>query len=187
MNRCNECGSWEAECGSDTPVAGCGCARCANHRANQLEQTVNTLERRLDSFYDGNSGLECTDCERLTANGTCTECRDGTSPLKKAQADTAHALETIHELRRKLAEAGVEGSPPPGGDTTIGILMARAQNAEAAAERLRNVLIDLKERSLTTGPCYCFLWPDEESESEAVMAREGHCSVCEAARAALAQ
>lgn len=30
MNRCEECGSWEAECMADGPVVGCGCARCAS-------------------------------------------------------------------------------------------------------------------------------------------------------------
>jgi len=30
MKRCDECGSWDAQCSSDTPVKGCGCARCAN-------------------------------------------------------------------------------------------------------------------------------------------------------------
>jgi len=29
MNRCDECGSWEAECANPEPVSDCGCARCA--------------------------------------------------------------------------------------------------------------------------------------------------------------
>lgn len=30
-SRCVECGSWEAQCSSPTPVKGCGCARCLSH------------------------------------------------------------------------------------------------------------------------------------------------------------
>lgn len=40
MDRCPECGSWEAECDSDQPVEDCGCARC-------LSQTVSTLRTEL--------------------------------------------------------------------------------------------------------------------------------------------
>lgn len=43
----------------------------------------------------------------------------------------------IRELRQKLAIAGVEGSPPPGEETTIGVLIGRARAAEStlAAEQ----------------------------------------------------
>lgn len=40
------------------------------------------------------------------------------------------ALHVVVNLRTKLAEAGVEGSPPPTGDTTIGAWMKRAREAE---------------------------------------------------------
>lgn len=43
QNRCGECGSWGVECGSETPVKGCGCARCANIRAGKLEETLQKI------------------------------------------------------------------------------------------------------------------------------------------------
>lgn len=46
MNRCHECGSWEVMCGSDAPVPGCGCARCANARADRAEARVAELEAK---------------------------------------------------------------------------------------------------------------------------------------------
>lgn len=41
MDRCAECGSWEAQCAADTPVKGCGCARC-------LSATLYGLRRELE-------------------------------------------------------------------------------------------------------------------------------------------
>ncbi len=40
------------------------------------------------------------------------------------------AVSIIHDLRRKLAEAGVEGSPPPGRETIIGTLKRRLREVE---------------------------------------------------------
>lgn len=53
-----------------------------------------------------------------------------------ARRERDDALTQLAEARRKLAEAGVEGSPPPGEDTTIGALRTRAQNAEECARAL---------------------------------------------------
>jgi len=36
MKRCPECGSWEAECGSEFPVPGCGCARCLSAELDRM-------------------------------------------------------------------------------------------------------------------------------------------------------
>jgi len=47
MKRCEECGSWEAECGSPTPVSDCQCARCLAAAVIRLQK-----ERGVDhSFY----------------------------------------------------------------------------------------------------------------------------------------
>lgn len=75
--------------------------------------------------------------------------------LDVAQRRLEASENVVRELRRKLAEAGVEGSPPPTGKTTIGALLERAQNAEGrlrvaaiSAEQIR-VLVD--EWFLTRG------------------------------------
>lgn len=39
--RCDECGSWEAECSSEVPVLDCACARC-------LRAAVERAERERD-------------------------------------------------------------------------------------------------------------------------------------------
>ncbi len=59
------------------------------------------------------------------------------------------ADDTIRDLRRKLAEAGVEGSPPPGGQGTIPTLLARTQDAEEQVRKLRKAL-QLELVSLTS-------------------------------------
>ncbi len=43
-SRCDECGSWEAECGSEKPVIGCGCARCANAEVRRLKKLLKDAE-----------------------------------------------------------------------------------------------------------------------------------------------
>ena len=48
----------------------------------------------------------------------------------------ATAVAEARALRVKLAEAGVEGSPPPGHQATIPALLQRAQEADAEARRL---------------------------------------------------
>lgn len=37
-DRCEECGSWEAECSADHPVKGCSCVRCLSHSYHELEK-----------------------------------------------------------------------------------------------------------------------------------------------------
>lgn len=46
----------------------------------------------------------------------------------------------INDLRRKLAMAGVEGSPPPGEQGTIQMLVDRVAKLEARIELLREVV-----------------------------------------------
>lgn len=65
------------------------------------------------------------------------------------QGEPAGADDTIRDLRRKLAEAGVEGSPPPGGQGTIPTLLARTQDAEEQVRKLRKAL-QLELVSLTS-------------------------------------
>lgn len=48
--RCYECGSWEAQCGSETPVEGCGCARCANHSLNKFKEYQEFYDFRMDQI-----------------------------------------------------------------------------------------------------------------------------------------
>jgi hypothetical protein len=51
-----------------------------------------------------------------------------------ARAERDEAMGVIRDLRRKLAVAGVEGSPPPGQDTTIGSLRAEVERLRAVVE-----------------------------------------------------
>ena len=62
---------------------------------------------------------------------TACEERDRYKADSKLQEELKSSVDIIKELRRKLAEAGVEGSPPPGGTGTIQLLTERAQKAEA--------------------------------------------------------
>lgn len=46
-NRCEECGSWEAECAADEPVWDCGCARCAGERVRKQDEELKALRARI--------------------------------------------------------------------------------------------------------------------------------------------
>jgi len=59
--------------------------------------------------------------------------RDLEEKLTDTQAD-------LSECRRKLAEAGVEGSPPPGSQGTIQEILKRAHDAEAKLARAVKLL-----------------------------------------------
>lgn len=63
-----------------------------------LVRRILALEKRIEDLYTGDSGAECIVCERITANGTCTECRHGTSPLKLALARAEKAEKCADEL-----------------------------------------------------------------------------------------
>lgn len=63
-------------------------------------------------------------------------------------AENAEAHSVIRELRQKLAIAGVEGSPPPSGDTTIGTLLARKLN-ELAYGSMKPHSDEAKQLALT--------------------------------------
>jgi len=45
--RCEECGSWEAECASNTPVWDCGCVRCAGVRIAAQDKELKELRARI--------------------------------------------------------------------------------------------------------------------------------------------
>lgn len=57
---------------------------------------------------------------------------DAAPSLLQAATENAQAREIIRDLRRKLAEAGVEGSPPPGGMGTIPTLAAENKRLREA-------------------------------------------------------
>jgi hypothetical protein len=65
----------------------------------------------------------------------------------------------IHDLRRKLAEAGVEGSPPPGEQGTIPMLydlLARERRRTATARAALEKIKEMSTRQLNhlpSGPC----------------------------------
>lgn len=44
MDRCDECGSWEAQCGSDAPIKDCGCSRCLAVENKRLRKEIRELE-----------------------------------------------------------------------------------------------------------------------------------------------
>ena len=44
--RCPECGSWEAQCMADSPVKGCGCARCLSAENAALRKDADATRRR---------------------------------------------------------------------------------------------------------------------------------------------
>lgn len=80
-------------------------------------------EKLLDALWDGTSGMECDRCQRITANGTCTECRHGVSPLAKAESERDALRLQVGELKLALQGAQAEvaqlrwearGSPMPG-------------------------------------------------------------------------
>lgn len=66
------------------------------------------------------------------------------------------------------------------------ITAALNQRVEARKAKLRGALSGLEQRRLNDGPCWCFLWPDEQQDAEETLARDGHCAQCLAARAAIA-
>ena len=74
----------------------------------------------------------------------------GSAARESAERETR---EVIADLRRKLAEAGVEGSPPLTGDTTIGALLERARTAERRVEMLREAHEQVRrDMRVTTDP-----------------------------------
>lgn len=48
IKRCQECGSYEAQCAADNPVKGCGCARCLSAENAALRKRVEELELAVD-------------------------------------------------------------------------------------------------------------------------------------------
>ena len=49
-DRCQECGSWLVECGSDGPIYDCGCARCANARVESVETELVAFKAFTDKI-----------------------------------------------------------------------------------------------------------------------------------------
>lgn len=52
FKRCEECGSWEAQCYSEIPVEGCGCRRCANAANVKLKSQLAESRLQLDNLAE---------------------------------------------------------------------------------------------------------------------------------------
>lgn len=77
-------------------------------RVVELENFLKHKEGIIESIWAGDSGTECAECGRLTANGICTECRHGTSPLKLAQkraTDAEAARDADREVYLEVRKA----------------------------------------------------------------------------------
>jgi hypothetical protein len=51
-DRCPECGSWDAQCASETPIKGCGCSRCLTYAYRNLTYAYRKLRLALQEFVD---------------------------------------------------------------------------------------------------------------------------------------
>lgn len=58
MNRCGECGSWERECGSESPQTGCGCMRCAAATITTLYRIISQRNEMIDELQKQVSSLK---------------------------------------------------------------------------------------------------------------------------------
>lgn len=74
------------------------------------------------------------------------ECRRARAQEMKWMQERDEALVVIRDLRRKLAEAGVEGSPPPGSEGTIPALMRRIQTWRANWDKASDNNTQLRAR-----------------------------------------
>jgi len=66
-------------------------------------------------------------------------------------------------------------------------LSGELRRVKAQRDELLAALEGLVHRTLSSGPCWCFLWPDEENNAENVLSHEGHGDKCTRARAAIAK
>lgn len=63
INRCTECGSWEAQCSADKPYDGCGCARCLSATNERLRKERNILLNVLNQAAPEWIGENITDIQ----------------------------------------------------------------------------------------------------------------------------
>ena len=50
INRCTECGSWEAQCSADKPYDGCGCARCLSATNLRLREEAKMWQDKYEKL-----------------------------------------------------------------------------------------------------------------------------------------
>ena len=50
INRCTECGSWEAQCSADVAYDGCGCARCLSATNERLRAEAKMWQERFENL-----------------------------------------------------------------------------------------------------------------------------------------
>lgn len=114
--------------------------KCVNCDLAAAEKRITELDAAVDRLYYGDSGAECTHCGRITANGTCTECRHGTSPLKKAEAardaykkELTEVVEDRDAALARLNAAGISHAGKLDMGVTIALEHFKRLNAEVEA------------------------------------------------------
>lgn len=119
-SRCIECGSWEAQCSSPTPVKGCGCARClssalveeknmrimaekfhdvAIKERDYERHLVNNLRRELPQYNCQRTGGPVSDIggRHCPLDNPCLTCRYEDLEMKRADCcvEMEQALEQV--------------------------------------------------------------------------------------------
>lgn len=99
-----------------------------------LARRVLELESTVERIYDGEHGWECTDCGRPTANGTCTQCRHGTSPPKLAvKAEREACAQLAAQMAEEFSDTALRAAPYAASREWNGM----ATTARELAEKIR--------------------------------------------------
>lgn len=119
-DRCPECGSWDAECGSNAPVVDCGCARCLRAANARLRADLATCQRDAHS-----------DLATLRAD------------LAAAQRECAVAVNAAH-LQRTVVEAAYQDKLAA--ERSMRLHAERCVEAERERDEARALLRDFARR-----------------------------------------
>lgn len=149
IERCHECGSWEAQCSAPGPVPGCACARClrATLVAAELRDRLNyeraeKAERERDEARDDcNRYIEEMQDMRPHAEG-CNFRRRGDQVPCSCMSESAHLLRRAEKAERERDVARTIASANGHAD-----LVAQRDRANAKAARLTKALVSITQLS----------------------------------------
>lgn len=107
---------------------------------------INELEAELAALRERNAALTTELAHECGKHDLTASERDAALAKVEALEKERDAWQRLaREQGRKLAVAGVEGSPPPGTETTIGIWTARTRKAESERDAALSQVRELRE------------------------------------------
>lgn len=166
MNRCPECGSWERQCGSDTPVPDCRCVRCASVEIERLRDDLGRYRALYGGLCFGETEIGQTLARvRGERNAAVTRAEQAEAEIERLRADVRVALDGMQEYAVDYMRARERAEQAEHERDEVSLCRALL---DTQVENLRDLLARCRP-FVVRSALYVTSWPDQQPKVDDVV------------------